>query len=139
MRISNQTKELSVKIGYHGTGLAGKTTSVLYIYDLNSALKEKEFRSTYCDMYGHQLFCSTILKEEYKGWKIKLSLVAKVGAIYLNEGNYKALESVDGIIFVADSQPDRMEANLNYLYFLDDIFQRFGYNWEQMPYALQLK
>jgi hypothetical protein len=138
MIISNQTKELSIKIGYHGPCLGGKTTSIQYIYNLDSESKEKEVKSTYCDTYGHQLFCNTTLKEKYKGWKIKLCFAAKVGAIYLNEGNYKALENVDGIIFVADSQPERMDANINYLYFLDDIFQRFEYHWEQMPYALQL-
>jgi len=138
MIISDQTKELSVKVGYHGPGLAGKTTSIVYIYDLNSELEEKEFESTYCDMYGCQLFCSAILKEKLKGWKIKLSLVAKIGNLYFDEGDYKALKNVDGIIFVADSIPERMDANIAYLNFLDDIFQHFGYRWEQMPYALQL-
>lgn len=138
MIISNQTKELSIKIGYHGPGLAGKTTSIQYIYSLDNREKENELRSTYYDSYGHLLFCETNLKEEYNGWKVKLILSAKVGAIYLNEGNYKVLENIDGIIFMADSQVERLDANIEYLYFLDKIFEHFGYVWEKMPYALQL-
>jgi hypothetical protein len=131
-------QELNLKIVYYGPGLSGKTTNLEFIYnhidpslrgDLIT-LKTREERTLYFDFL--QLEIGRI-----KGMKPKFNLYTIPGQVYYAYSRKIILRGVDGIVFVADSQADRMTENLDSLMDLERNLIDDGFSLQKFPWVLQ--
>ncbi len=132
-------KELICKIVYYGPGLGGKTTNLKYIFDHTSPTSRGELvtlntqgdRTLYFDVLPLNL--GTI-----KGYKIRFQLYTVPGQVFYSESRKIILRGVDGVVFVADSQQERMDANIESLEDLQDNLRQYDYSFSDLPYVLQL-
>lgn len=131
-------QEVNLKIVYYGPGLSGKTTNLEFIYhkldpslrgDLIT-LKTREERTLYFDFL--QLEVGRI-----KGMKPKFNLYTIPGQVYYSYSRKIILRGVDGVVFVADSQADRMTENLDSLMDLEQNLIENGHSLESFPWVLQ--
>jgi len=138
MFINWAQREINLKIVYYGPGLSGKTTNLEYIYSRLDpslrgklvSLKTKEDRTLFFDFL--QLEVGTI-----KGLKPKFNLYTIPGQVYYAYSRKIILTGVDGVVFVADSQKDRMEDNLDNLMDLEQNLIEKGLTLEHLPWVLQ--
>ena len=138
MFVNWAVQEVNLKIVYYGPGLGGKTSNLEYIYrkidpslrgDLIT-LKTREERTLYFDFL--QLEVGRI-----KGMKPKFNLYTIPGQVYYAYSRKIILRGVDGIVFVADSQADRMSENLDSLMDLEQNLIDEGHTLEDFPWVLQ--
>jgi signal recognition particle receptor subunit beta len=110
--IDYQNRLITLKIVYYGPGLCGKTANIMYIHDNTSAkvkgklvkLETEAERTLFFDFMPLSL-------GEIKGFRTKLQLYTTPGQIYYHSSRKMILRHVSGVVFVADSQPERMDAN----------------------------
>ena len=136
--INYASREINCKIVYYGPGLGGKTTNLEHIYKkvapstrgkLISLATESE-RTLFFDFLPVDL--GTI-----RGFKTRFHLYTVPGQVYYNASRKLILKGVDGIVFVADSQMDRMEANQESMQNLYDNMTEYGYDITRMPFVIQ--
>ena len=136
--INYASREINCKIVYYGPGLGGKTTNLEHVYGrtkpdtrgkLISLATENE-RTLFFDFLPVDL--GTI-----RGFKTRFHLYTVPGQVYYNASRKLILKGVDGIVFVADSQVERMEANQEAMQNLYDNMAEYGYDLTKMPFILQ--
>ena len=136
--INYASREINCKIVYYGPGLGGKTSNLEHIYGkvkpdtrgkLISLATETE-RTLFFDFLPVDL--GTI-----RGFKTRFHLYTVPGQVYYNASRKLILKGVDGIVFVADSQVERMEANLEAMQNLYDNMAEYGYDLTKMPFVIQ--
>jgi signal recognition particle receptor subunit beta len=136
--INYASREINCKIVYYGPGLGGKTTNLEYVYEkvapsskgkLISLATETE-RTLFFDFLPVDL--GTI-----RGFRTRFHLYTVPGQVYYNASRKLILKGVDGVVFVADSQIDRMEANLEAMQNLYDNMAQHGYDLTTMPFVIQ--
>jgi signal recognition particle receptor subunit beta len=136
--INYASREINCKIVYYGSGLGGKTTNLEHIYGkvqpdtrgkLISLATETE-RTLFFDFLPVDL--GTI-----RGFKTRFHLYTVPGQVYYNASRKLILKGVDGIVFVADSQTERMEANQEAMQNLYDNMAEYGYDLTKMPFVIQ--
>ena len=136
--INYASREINCKIVYYGPGLGGKTTNLEHIYGkvkpdtrgkLISLATETE-RTLFFDFLPVDL--GTI-----RGFKTRFHLYTVPGQVYYNASRKLILKNVDGIVFVADSQVERMEANIESMQNLYDNMAEYGYDLTKMPFVIQ--
>jgi signal recognition particle receptor subunit beta len=136
--INYASREINCKIVYYGPGLGGKTTNLEHIYKkvapntrgkLISLATETE-RTLFFDFLPVDL--GTI-----RGFKTRFHLYTVPGQVYYNASRKLILKGVDGIVFVADSQVERMEANQESMQNLYDNMAEYGYDLTRMPFVVQ--
>ena len=136
--INYAAREINCKIVYYGPGLGGKTTNLEHIYGkvkpdtrgkLISLATETE-RTLFFDFLPVDL--GTI-----RGFNTRFHLYTVPGQVYYNASRKLILKNVDGIVFVADSQLERMEANLESMQNLYDNMAEYGYDLTRMPFVIQ--
>ncbi len=137
--INYAAREINFKIVYYGPGLCGKTTNLKFIYrKTNPKVKGKLISlATETD---RTLFFDFLPIEvgEIRGFKTRFHLYTVPGQVFYDASRKLILKGVDGIIFVADSQENRMEANTESLHNLKVNLKVHGYDITKMPYVLQL-
>lgn len=132
------TKEVNCKIVYYGPGLGGKTTNIQYVYQKTSgenrgnmiALNTENERTLFFDFLPLEL-------GEIRGFKTRFHLYTVPGQVFYEASRKLILRGVDGIVFVADSQVEKMEANLESLKSLEKNLVEQGYDVEKMPIVMQ--
>ncbi|MCD6454792.1 MAG: GTPase domain-containing protein [Candidatus Aminicenantes bacterium] len=137
--LNPRQKELICKIVYYGPGLGGKTTNLKYIFEHTSPMSRGELvtlntqgdRTLYFDVLPLNL--GTI-----KGYKIRFQLYTVPGQVFYSESRKIILRGVDGVVFVADSQQERMDANIESLEDLQENLRQYDYSFANLPYVLQL-
>lgn len=137
--INYASREINCKIVYYGPGLCGKTTNLQHIYDSTSpqakgkliSLATETDRTLFFDFMPLEL--GTV-----RGFKTRFHLYTVPGQVYYDASRKLILKGVDGVVFVADSQEERMDANVESLYNLEDNLAAQGYDLKQLPYVLQL-
>jgi signal recognition particle receptor subunit beta len=137
--INYASREINCKIVYYGPGLCGKTTNLQYIYDSTSpqakgkliSLATETDRTLFFDFMPLEL--GTV-----RGFKTRFHLYTVPGQVYYDASRKLILKGVDGVVFVADSQEERMDANVESLENLEDNLKSQGYDLMQLPYVLQL-
>jgi signal recognition particle receptor subunit beta len=137
--INYASREINCKIVYYGPGLCGKTTNLQYIYDSTSpqakgkliSLATETDRTLFFDFMPLEL--GTV-----RGFKTRFHLYTVPGQVYYDASRKLILKGVDGVVFVADSQEERMDANIESLENLEENLQTQGYDLMQVPYVLQL-
>jgi len=137
--LNYSTKEINFKIVYYGPGLSGKTTNIKTIYTkvkqenkgkLVSLATETE-RTLFFDFFPLDL--GTI-----KGYKVKFHLYTVPGQIYYSSSRKLIMKGVDGVVFVADSQRERFEANIESLQDMLENLKEYNLDFATLPYVLQL-
>ena len=133
------TKEIGFKIVFYGPGLCGKTTNLKTIYNkvksenkgkLISLATETE-RTMYFDFFPLEL-------GSVKGYKVRFNLYTVPGQIYYSRSRHILMKGIDGVVFVADSQRERFEANLESLNDMLQTLKEYGIDFKTLPYVLQI-
>jgi len=137
--INYASREINCKIVYYGPGLCGKTTNLQHIYD-STAPQAKGKLISLATETDRTLFFDFMPLElgTVRGFKTRFHLYTVPGQVYYDASRKLILKGVDGVVFVADSQEERMDANIESLYNLEDNLQTQGYDLNQLPYVLQL-
>lgn len=136
--INYATREVTCKIVYYGPGLSGKTTNLIYIHKkVPSNTKGKMIslateadRTLYFDFLPINI--GTI-----SGFAAKFQLYTVPGQVYYNATRKLVLRGVDGLVFVADSQADKMDENIESLNNLRENLEEYGYNIDDIPCLIQ--
>jgi hypothetical protein len=136
--INYASREINCKIVYYGPGLGGKTTNLEHVYGKVSpdtrgkliSLATETERTLFFDFLPVDL--GTI-----RGFKTRFHLYTVPGQVYYNASRKLILKGVDGIVFVADSQIERMEANQEAMQNLYDNMSEYGYDLTRMPFVIQ--
>lgn len=137
--INYASREINCKIVYYGPGLCGKTTNLQHIYD-STAPQAKGKLISLATETDRTLFFDFMPLElgTVRGFKTRFHLYTVPGQVYYDASRKLILKGVDGVVFVADSQDERMDANVESLYNLEENLQSQGYDLKQIPYVLQL-
>ncbi|HEY8560972.1 MAG TPA: GTPase domain-containing protein [Pyrinomonadaceae bacterium] len=137
--INYASREINCKIVYYGPGLCGKTTNLQYIYD-STAPQAKGKLISLATETDRTLFFDFMPLElgTVRGFKTRFHLYTVPGQVYYDASRKLILKGVDGVVFVADSQEERMDANIESLYNLEENLQTQGYDLMKIPYVLQL-
>jgi signal recognition particle receptor subunit beta len=137
--INYASREINCKIVYYGPGLCGKTTNLQYIYDSTAPTAKGKLISLATET-DRTLFFDFMPLElgTVRGFKTRFHLYTVPGQVYYDASRKLILKGVDGVVFVADSQEERMDANIESLYNLEENLQSQGYNLMDLPYVLQL-
>ena len=140
MAIINQaTKELQVKIVYYGPGKGGKTTNLEQVHTNVQNVQEKGKLVSLATSSDRTLFFDFLPIEAMaiKGFKTKFQLYTVPGQVIYNTTRQLVLRGVDGIVFVADSQYDKMAENVESFQNLEDNCKSLKLDFGEIPYVLQ--
>jgi hypothetical protein len=136
--INYASREINLKIVYYGPGLCGKTTNLQYIYQRTApdakgkmiSLATETERTLFFDFLPLSL-------GDVRGFKTRFHLYTVPGQVFYDASRKLILKGVDGIVFVADSQNERLDANIESLLNLQDNLAEYGYELEKLPYVIQ--
>ena len=136
--INYSSREINCKLVYYGPGLCGKTTNLQYIYNKTRedakgkmiSLATETERTLFFDFLPLSL-------GEIRGFKTRFHLYTVPGQVFYDASRKLILKGVDGVCFVADSQLERMEANIESLENLRENLQEQGYELDKLPYCVQ--
>ena len=136
--INYANKEVQFKIVYYGPALCGKTTNLAYIHAQVNDTNKGELVSL-ATAADRTLFFDFLPLNAVviKGFKTKFQLYTVPGQVIYNATRQLVLRSVDGVVFVADSQWEKMEENIASFANLQDNISRQGQTMESIPYVLQ--
>ena len=137
--INFAAREINCKVVYYGAGLGGKTTNLQWIFDQTLgksggkmiSLATETDRTLFFDFLPLDL--GTV-----RGFKTRFHLYTVPGQVFYDASRRLILRGVDGVIFVADSQEERMDANYEALENLNENLKEHGYDFQKVPYVLQL-
>ncbi|MBI4409474.1 MAG: GTPase domain-containing protein [Gemmatimonadetes bacterium] len=136
--INYASREINCKIVYYGPGLCGKTTNLEYVYNkvrpetrgkLISLATETE-RTLFFDFLPVDL-------GSIRGFNTRFHLYTVPGQVYYNASRRLILKGVDGVVFVADSQAERMDANYASMQNLYENLAEYGYDPRTLPMVIQ--
>jgi mutual gliding-motility protein MglA len=136
--INYSSREINCKIVYYGPGLCGKTTNLQYVYAKTNpdakgkmiSLATETERTLFFDFLPLSL-------GEIRGFKTRFHLYTVPGQVFYDASRKLILKGVDGVVFVADSQIERMEANLESVENLRVNLAEQGYDLDKIPYVVQ--
>lgn len=136
--INYASREINCKIVYYGPGLGGKTTNLQYIYD-STAQQAKGKLISLATETDRTLFFDFLPLDlgTVRGFKTRFHLYTVPGQVFYDASRKLILKGVDGVVFVADSQRERMDANVESIYNLEDNLKQHGYDLMKVPYVLQ--
>jgi len=136
--INYSSREINCKIVYYGPGLCGKTTNLQFIYK-KTRPEAKGKMITLATETERTLFFDflPIALGDIKGFKTRFHLYTVPGQIFYDASRKLILKGVDGIVFVADSQLERMDANIESLDNMRTNLDEQGYSLTQIPYVVQ--
>jgi mutual gliding-motility protein MglA len=137
--INFAAREINCKIVYYGAGLGGKTTNLQYIFDKTSE-KQKGKMISLATETDRTLFFDFLPLDlgTVRGFKTRFHLYTVPGQVFYDASRKLILRGVDGVVFVADSQEERMDANVEALDNLVENLKEHGYDFLKIPYVLQL-
>jgi len=137
--INFAAREINCKIVYYGAGLGGKTTNLQYIFD-KTGEKQKGKMISLATETDRTLFFDFLPLDlgTVRGFKTRFHLYTVPGQVFYDASRKLILRGVDGVVFVADSQGERMDANVEALDNLRDNMKEHGYDFMKVPYVLQL-
>jgi len=137
--INYASREINCKIVYYGPGLCGKTTNLQYIYDKTNPQAKGKLISLATET-DRTLFFDFLPLElgNVRGFRTRFHLYTVPGQVFYDASRRLILKGVDGVIFVADSQEARMDANIESLNNLQENLKAQGYDLMNIPYVLQL-
>jgi signal recognition particle receptor subunit beta len=137
--INYASREINCKIVYYGPGLCGKTTNIQWIFEQANPDKRGKLVSLATET-DRTLFFDFLPLDmgTVKGFKVRFHLYTVPGQVFYDASRKLILRGCDGIIFVADSQKARMEANIESIANLATNLKENGFDIRSIPYVLQL-
>lgn len=136
--INYSSREINCKIVYYGPGLCGKTTNLQYVYAKTNPEAKGKMISLATETERTLFFDFLPLSlGEIRGFKTRFHLYTVPGQVFYDASRKLILKGVDGVVFVADSQIERMEANLESVENLRVNMQEQGYDLARVPYVVQ--
>ena len=137
--INYVAREINCKIVYYGPGLGGKTTNLQYIYEITSpenkgkliSLATETERTLFFDFLPIDL-------GQIRGFRTRFHLYTVPGQVFYDASRKLVLRGVDGVVLVADSQEERLDANLESVANLRQNLKEHGFDIMKIPYVLQL-
>ena len=136
--INYSSREINCKIVYYGPGLCGKTTNLQYIYAKTNPEAKGKMISLATETERTLFFDFLPLSlGEIRGFKTRFHLYTVPGQVFYDASRKLILKGVDGVVFVADSQIERMEANLESVENLRVNLAEQGYDLNRIPYVVQ--
>ena len=136
--INYAQREIILKIVYYGPGLCGKTTNIKFIYSGTNpeacgqliSLETKQERTLFFDFLPLSL-------PSIRGFKTRLHLYSVPGQLFYSASRKLIMKGADGVIFVADSQAARKEANIISMEDLKSNLTAYGYDIDKIPFCIQ--
>jgi signal recognition particle receptor subunit beta len=137
--INFAAREINCKIVYYGPGLCGKTTNLQYIYNKTNpetkgkliSLSTETDRTLFFDFLPLDL--GTV-----RGFKTRFHLYTVPGQVFYEASRKLILKGADGVVFVADSQEERLDANFETMENLQEHLKEHNLNFATIPYVLML-
>jgi len=135
--INFAAKEINCKLVYYGAGLGGKTTNLEKVFEMAPnkgkmiSLATESDRTLFFDFLPLDL--GTV-----RGFKTRFHLYTVPGQVFYDASRKLILRGVDGVVFVADSQEERLDANQESIDNLEENLKEHGFNLKNLPYVLQL-
>jgi len=136
--INEQTKEVNCKVVYFGPPLCGKSTSLRWIYDRMREEKKGELvslstgddRTLYFDFVP-------LTVGQLRGYQLRLHLYTVPGEVAYESARKLIAKGVDGVVFLADSELEKMELNFSAMLELKDMIEEHGIDWDTLPMVVQ--
>lgn len=136
--INYASREINCKIVYYGPGLCGKTTNLQYVYQKTAPEAKGKMISLATETERTLFFDFLPLAlGEIRGFKTRFHLYTVPGQVFYDASRKLILKGVDGVVFVADSQEERMDANLESVENLRVNLAEQGYDLDKIPYVIQ--
>jgi len=136
--INYSSREINCKLVYYGPGLCGKTTNLQYIYNKTRPEAKGKMISLATETERTLFFDFLPLSlGEIRGFKTRFHLYTVPGQVFYDASRKLILKGVDGVCFVADSQEERFDANIESLENLRINLNEQGYDLDKLPYVVQ--
>lgn len=137
--INYVAREINCKIVYYGPGLGGKTTNLQYVYQITNSENKGKLISLATET-ERTLFFDFLPIDfgQIRGFRTRFHLYTVPGQVFYDSSRKLILKGVDGVVFVADSQEERMDANLESVSNLAQNLKEQGFDLGKIPYVLQL-
>ncbi len=135
--INHMAKEINCKVVYYGPGLCGKTTNLQYIFEKTTPQAKGKMISLATETERTLFFDFLPLAlGEIRGFKTRFHLYTVPGQVFYDASRKLILKGVDGVVFVADSQEERFEANLESLENLKENLREQGFDIAKLPWFI---
>jgi len=136
--INFTTREISCKIVYYGPGLSGKTTNLHWIYGQTDSARKGKLISLATETERTLFFDFLPLAlGDIEGFKVRFHLYTVPGQVFYAASRKLILKGVDGIVFTADSQIERMDSNMESMEDLRENLETHGYDLKKLPLTIQ--
>lgn len=136
--INYASREINCKIVYYGPGLCGKTTNLQYVYQKTAADAKGKMISLATETERTLFFDFLPLAlGEIRGFKTRFHLYTVPGQVFYDASRKLILKGVDGVVFVADSQEERYDANIESMDNLRYNLTEQGYDLDKIPFIIQ--
>jgi signal recognition particle receptor subunit beta len=136
--INYASREINCKIVYYGPGLCGKTTNIKYVFSKVAPESRGKLISLATELDRTLFFDFLPLNlGTIKGFKVRFHLYTVPGQVYYNASRRLILKGMDGLVFVADSQADRLEDNIDSLRNLHQNLESHNMQLNGLPFVLQ--
>jgi len=137
--INFPAREINCKLVYYGPGLGGKTANLQWIYE-HTGTNQKGKMISLATETDRTLFFDFLPLDlgTVRGFKTRLHLYTVPGQVFYEASRKLILKGADGVVFVADSQEERLEANLETIENLREHLKEHKLDFDTIPYVLQL-
>jgi len=136
--INYASREINCKIVFYGPGLCGKTTNLQHVYGKTNPESKGKMISLATETERTLFFDFLPLSlGEIRGFQTRFHLYTVPGQVFYDASRKLILKGVDGVVFVADSQVERMEANIESLDNLQVNLKEQGYDLDKIPFVIQ--
>ncbi len=136
--INYNAKEIHCKVVYYGPSLSGKTTNIQWVYQKTADDQKSKLVALNTDIERTLFFDFLPLNVgDIRGFQTRFHLYTVPGQVVYDASRKLILKGLDGVIFVADSQSERMEENIESLRNLEKNLEQQGYNIREIPLIMQ--
>jgi signal recognition particle receptor subunit beta len=136
--INPDAKELHCKLVYYGPSLGGKTTNVQWVYQKTASPSQSELMQFDSNPERTVFFDFLPMHAgEFRGLKTRFHLFSVPGQVVYDASRRLILKNLDGVIFVADSQIERMDENIEAMRNLEKNLEKQGYDIKEVPLVIQ--
>lgn len=136
--INHNAKEIHCKIVYYGPSLGGKTTNIQWVYQSLAQDQRSKLVALNTEIERTLFFDFLPLEVgEIRGFQTRFHLYTVPGQVIYDASRKLILKGLDGVIFVVDSQEDRLEENIESMKNLEKNLQQQGYSIKEIPLVIQ--